>query len=217
MGCHYLLQGIFLTQGSNLVLLHYSSGQSLSCVWLFATPWTVAHQAPLSMGFSRQEYWNGLPCPLPGDLPNPGIKPRSPALQANSWCRKLNAVSPKSILNLNPCVMVFESGALGRWLGHEGGALMNEISALKKGTSESSLAPSARWRHSKMLAIYEPESGLSPDAESIGALILGFSVSWILRNNFLFFLSYPVYLFVITVLNELGWWPPKKAKCYRDK
>ena len=169
------------------------------------------------MGFSRQEYWNGLPCPLPGDLPNPGIKPRSPALQANSWCRKLNAVSPKSILNLNPCVMVFESGALGRWFGHEGGALMNEISALKKGTSESSLAPSARWRHSKMLAIYEPESGLSPDAESIGALILGFSVSWILRNNFLFFLSYPVYLFVITVLNELGWWPPKKAKCYRDK
>ena len=169
------------------------------------------------MGFSRQKYWNGLPCPPPGDLPNPGIKPRSPALQANSWCRKLNAVSPKFILNLNPCVMVFESGALGRWLGHEGGALMNEISALKKGTSESSLASSARWRHSKMLAIYEPESGLSPDAESIGALILGFSVSWILRNNFLLFLSYLVYLFVITVLNELGWWPPKKAKCCRDK
>ena len=42
------------------------------------------HQAPLSMEFSRQEYWSGLPCPLPGDLPNPGIKPRSPILQANS-------------------------------------------------------------------------------------------------------------------------------------
>ena len=41
------------------------------------TPWTLAHQAPLSMGFSRQEYWSGLPCPLPGDLPNPGIKPKS--------------------------------------------------------------------------------------------------------------------------------------------
>ena len=41
---------------------------------LFVTPWTVAHQAPLSMGFSRQEYWSGLPCPTPGDLPNPGIK-----------------------------------------------------------------------------------------------------------------------------------------------
>ena len=48
-----------------------------SHVWLFATPWTVAHQAPLSMGFSRQEYWSGLPCPPPGDLPNPGTKPTS--------------------------------------------------------------------------------------------------------------------------------------------
>jgi len=44
----------------------------------------VAHQDPLSMEFSRQEYWSGLPCPPPGDLPNPGIKPRSPALQADS-------------------------------------------------------------------------------------------------------------------------------------
>ena len=43
----------------------------------FATPWTVARQAPLSMGFSRQEYWSGLPCPPPGDLPDPGIKPES--------------------------------------------------------------------------------------------------------------------------------------------
>ena len=48
-----------------------------SCVGLFATLWTVAHQAPLSMGFSRQEYWGGLPSPPPGDLPIPGIKPRS--------------------------------------------------------------------------------------------------------------------------------------------
>ena len=56
---------------------------SFSHVQLFATPRTVAHQASLSMGFSRQEYWNGLPCPPPGDLPNPGIKPvtlKSPAL-----------------------------------------------------------------------------------------------------------------------------------------
>ena len=56
----------------------------LSCVQLFATPWTIAHQALLSMGFSRQEYWSGLPCPPPGDLPNVGIEPRSPALQADS-------------------------------------------------------------------------------------------------------------------------------------
>ena len=47
---------------------------------LFAIPWTVARQAPLSMGFSREEDWSGLPCPSPGDLPNPGIEPRSPAL-----------------------------------------------------------------------------------------------------------------------------------------
>ena len=56
----------------------------LSRVRLFATPWTVARQAPLSMGFSRQEYWSGLPFPSPGDLPNPGIEPRSPALQADA-------------------------------------------------------------------------------------------------------------------------------------
>jgi len=49
-----------------------------------ATPCTIARQAPLSTGFSRQEYWGGLPCPSPGDLPNLGIKPGSPALQANS-------------------------------------------------------------------------------------------------------------------------------------
>ena len=48
------------------------------------TPWTVTRQAPLSMGFSRQEHWSELPCPPPGDLPNPGIVPRSPALQADS-------------------------------------------------------------------------------------------------------------------------------------
>ena len=54
------------------------------------TPWTVAHQAPLSMGFSRQEHWSGLPFPSPGDLPNPGIEPISPALQANSFLTELN-------------------------------------------------------------------------------------------------------------------------------
>ena len=59
----------------------------LSCfsrVQLLVTLWTVVRQAPLSMGFSRQEYWSGLPFPSPGDLPNPGIEPGSPALQADS-------------------------------------------------------------------------------------------------------------------------------------
>ena len=58
--------------------------KSLSPVRLFATLWTVANQAPPSKGFSRQEYWHGLPFPSPGDLPHPGIKPRPSALQADS-------------------------------------------------------------------------------------------------------------------------------------
>ena len=56
----------------------------LSRVRLFVTPWSVAHQAPLSMGFSRQGYWSGLPFPSPGDLPNPGIEPGSLMLQADA-------------------------------------------------------------------------------------------------------------------------------------
>ena len=80
VGCHSLLQGIFPTQGSNPGLLHHRqflyhlSHQAcmrspLSPVWLCATLWTIAQQAPLSMGFSRQEYWSGLPRPPPGIFP----------------------------------------------------------------------------------------------------------------------------------------------------
>ena len=72
----------------NFIVFYYevkwSEMNSLSRVQLFATPWTVVCQAPPSMGFSRQEYWSGLPFPSPGDLPNPGIEPRPPALQADS-------------------------------------------------------------------------------------------------------------------------------------
>ena len=73
-----------------------------SCVLLFATPWTVACQAPLSMGFSRQEYWSELPCPPPEDLPNPGIEPTSvmsPALQGDS----LLPAQPGKPLRLHCC------------------------------------------------------------------------------------------------------------------
>ena len=60
-------------------------------------PWTAAHQAPQSMGFSRQEYWSGLPLPSPGDLPDPGIEPGSPALEADALTSeppgKLNLIS----------------------------------------------------------------------------------------------------------------------------
>ena len=59
------------------VLSHFN------CVWLFGTPWTIAHQAPLSVGFSRQEHWSGLPCSSPGDLPYPGIEPTSPLSPAS--------------------------------------------------------------------------------------------------------------------------------------
>ena len=58
--------------------------KSLSRVRLFATPWTIAYQAPPSMGFSRQDYWSGFPFPSPGDLPDPGLEPRSPALQGDA-------------------------------------------------------------------------------------------------------------------------------------
>ena len=100
-GCHFLLQGIFLIQGSNPPphLLHWQVGSlplmppgfikkktevAKSRVGLFATPCTVAHQAPLFMEFFKQEYWSGFPFSSPGDLPNPGIKSGSPALQADA-------------------------------------------------------------------------------------------------------------------------------------
>ena len=64
--------------------LHCGHACMVGSVRLFATQWTIAFQASLSMGFSRQEYWSGFPCPLPEDLPDLGIKPASPALQADS-------------------------------------------------------------------------------------------------------------------------------------
>ena len=63
----------------------YSEVKLLSCVQLFATPWTVTYKVPPSVEFSRQEYWSGLPFPSPGDLPNPGIEPGSPVLQADAF------------------------------------------------------------------------------------------------------------------------------------
>ena len=74
--------------------------KSLSRVQLFVTPWTVAYHTPLSMGFSQQEYWSGLPFPFPEDLPDPGIKPRSPALQADA----LPSEPPGKSLS---CVQIF--------------------------------------------------------------------------------------------------------------
>ena len=69
-----------------------------SCVRPFATLWTVARQAPLSVGFSRQEYWSGLPCPPPGDLPNPGIKPTSPTPPALASGRLTTSATWESLV-----------------------------------------------------------------------------------------------------------------------
>ena len=70
----------------------------LSCVWLSAAPWTVAHQAPLSMGFSGQECWSGLPFPSPGDLPTPGNEPWSPTLEAESLSSEPPGKPPRTEL-----------------------------------------------------------------------------------------------------------------------
>ena len=84
----FYLDNLSIVKSSTLALLFLPSDllcvlSHFSCVRLFATTWTVALQAPLSMGFSRQEYWSWLLCPPPGDLPKPVIKPRSPSLQAS--------------------------------------------------------------------------------------------------------------------------------------
>ena len=85
----FILFGGELLHIFNIQLIHYFF-LLLSCfsrVQFFVTPWTVAYSAPLSMEFSRQEYWSGLPCPSPGDFPDPKIQPcsrMSPALQADS-------------------------------------------------------------------------------------------------------------------------------------
>ena len=78
---HYELMHIHSRKSGKLRKVKVKVLVTQSCLTL-VTAWTVAHQDPVSMGFSRQEYWSGLPFLSPGDLPNPGIEPRSPALQA---------------------------------------------------------------------------------------------------------------------------------------
>ena len=84
-------------------------GKSLSHVRLFATPRTVARQAPLSVGFSRREYWSGLPCPPPGGLPDPGIKLRSHTLQAVS----LPSEPPRKPPVFSPAKVYGQKGLVG--------------------------------------------------------------------------------------------------------
>ena len=78
-----------LKKKENTIVLQAWMLSRFSCVWVFATLWTIACQAPLSMGFSRQEYWSGLPFSPPGDLPDPGIECGSPASQADDLLTEL--------------------------------------------------------------------------------------------------------------------------------
>ena len=89
-GILYLIRHCFFSSASMNHFLVYSIGMhtvvdpSLSYIQLFVIPWTIAHQDPLSLEFSWQKYWSGLPFPSPGDLLHPGIKPRSPMLWADA-------------------------------------------------------------------------------------------------------------------------------------
>ena len=82
--CHLSFCLSFISFSENQIFF-FNEVKVLSRAGLFATLWSIAHQAPLSMRFSRQEYWNGLPFPSLGDLPNPGIEPGFPSLQARCF------------------------------------------------------------------------------------------------------------------------------------
>ena len=91
----------------------------LSRVWLFVTPWTIAHQAPLSMEFSRQEYWSRLSFPSPGDLPDPGIEPASP--ESSALAGEFFTTEPPG----NPCA----STLLNFWFINVFFFLLNQVAA----------------------------------------------------------------------------------------
>ena len=107
----------------------------LSRIWLFATPWTVAHQATPSLGFSRQEYWTGLPFPSPEDLPDLGIEAGSPALQANSLPSELPG-KPVSLVDNH------------RWFQDNHGIKANPFSNQTQGYQARTKKKRSQKRHS---------------------------------------------------------------------
>ena len=153
--------------------------------------WTVACQAPLSMGFSRQEYWSRLLFPSPGDLPESGIEFGSPALQADSTVWAIREAQ-------FPEVMALRDVAFGRWLGHEGQTLMNRISALIK-EAQRVLLPLPPCGHSKR------DSHLSTRKLAV----IRHSESWTfwpseLRElNFYYFTATQSMVFCYSILHEL--------------
>ena len=96
-----------------MVQTYHGTLLQLSRIRLFATLWTVARQAPLSVGFLRQEHWSGLPFPPPGDLPNPGIKPLSPALAGRFFSTEL----PGKLKGLKPKLVTPKKGQFEGNLG----------------------------------------------------------------------------------------------------
>ena len=105
--CHSWLnsrkRNLWMRRASCIYYTIYVSAYMLSCVQLFGTPWTVARQASLFIRFTRQEYWSGLPFPSPGDLPDPGIEPVSPALAGRLSTTVPPGKQPRYILNLTYC------------------------------------------------------------------------------------------------------------------
>ena len=96
MYVYYVLVGLFvLTHSDNLNIARHFQSKLPSCVLLFVASWTVAHQAALSMGFPRQEYWSGLPFSSPWDLPNPGIEPTPSALAGRFFNTEPHQGRPK--------------------------------------------------------------------------------------------------------------------------
>ena len=136
----------------SLSIISESPLSQFSCLQVVATPWTVAHQAPLPMGFSRQEYWSGLPCPPPGDLPNPGIEPASPALQVDSLLLRLLGSLRYAIVITSPCGVNkyfscvgrhFETQQLFRFLPHFGVIYLGQVGLM--GSHFTSHEPFCHW------------------------------------------------------------------------
>ena len=120
----------------------------LSHVWFFATLWTVAHQTALFMGFSRQEYWSGLPFPSPGDLPQPGIKPMSPTLASEFF-----TIEPPEKPLAHSCVFGTDMGNWYMPLAN------NNINQFFKSPNFSLPATNLQWNEMSLQNIHSMKPG----------------------------------------------------------
>ena len=145
--------------------------QSLSCVGLFCDPRTVVDQAPLSMGFSKQEYWSGLPFPSPGDLPDPGTEPTSPTLAGGFFtteppgkstgkgCQPINGVWLKQLLQSQKYSFSLNSRATELWyLCSKCGESSTESSTLMFGERYQSSSQMHRWTRQPTVSRKHPQA-----------------------------------------------------------